>query len=232
MSFGHSWNLFVVAKNKIFYWVLYLYVPLSFIVNSLPVLICWFEVPAIVNSSSRSSIREPRLAVKAAVRWRSESWAHGELDEPHAALWWMMSREALPLNGHVFLTTNIQQMMRSFQMTLFHHNKSCGETKSKENGKKIYIYIKKNHSDLNFFLGVKETTLHSQPLLSCFHPIVRGLRYKRDFFFLFQAQVSVWSAAKWCFLRVCVTLVESFTSWNNKWDLRDCPSAIHHPWDF
>lgn len=152
----------------------------AIILNSLPVLICWFEVPTIVNSSSRSSIRVPRLAVKAAVRWRSESWAHGELDEPHAALWWMMSREALPLNGHVFLTTNIQQMMRSFQMTLFHHNKSCGETKSKENGKKKKM--KKKITVISIFWGVKETTLHSQPLLSCFHSIVRGLRYKCFFF--------------------------------------------------
>lgn len=42
------------------------------------------------------------------------------LDDPHFALWSMMSHRALPLNGHVFLTTNIKQMMRNLQMMVFH----------------------------------------------------------------------------------------------------------------
>lgn len=48
--------------------------------------------------------------------WRqsgsSEPFVRGPVDL-RFALWSMMSHSALPLNGHVFLTTNIKQMMRN-----------------------------------------------------------------------------------------------------------------------
>lgn len=52
----------------------------------------------------------------------------GELDNPHFALWSMMSHEALPLNSHVFFTTNIKQMMRNLQMMVFHNDKQSKQS--------------------------------------------------------------------------------------------------------
>lgn len=61
------------------------------------------------------------------VAFRDLHWGGG-LDDPHFALWSMMSHTALPLNGHVFFTTNIKQMMRNLQMMVFHEDKQSKQS--------------------------------------------------------------------------------------------------------
>ena len=64
--------------------------------------------------------------------WRQpgsvQSPQSGGLDDPHFALWSMMSHKALPLNSHVFFTTNIKQMMRTLQMMVFHSDKQSKQS--------------------------------------------------------------------------------------------------------
>lgn len=91
---------------------------------------------AVADGSKKSgSIQSPLLG----------GWGH---DDPHFALWSMMSHMALPLNGHVFFTTNIKQMMRNLQMMVFHKDKQSKQS-LKEHRKTPSGHMKKKTYILN-----------------------------------------------------------------------------------
>lgn len=78
-------------------------------------LTCYLDSAEADGSKQSGSVQRPPLG-------------GGGLDDPHFALWSMMSHTALPLNGHVFFTTNIKQMMRNLQMMVFHEDKQSKQS--------------------------------------------------------------------------------------------------------
>lgn len=78
-------------------------------------LTCYFDSTVTDGSKKSGSVQNPLLGGR----------GH---DDPHFALWSMMSHMALPLNGHVFFTTNIKQMMRNLQMMVFHKDKQSKQS--------------------------------------------------------------------------------------------------------